>query len=281
VGVGEASSTLLKVQDVSVTFQGSHGKMLHVLSGLTFSLHGGKLAVVLGDSGSGKTTLLNVIAGFLRPSDGIIRGYLPQTTKIKGNVFIEGDIVTSWEPKDRPVGLVMQRFTLYPHMSVRQNLAFPLKMRRVHRKERKTMVNKVIKDLKMSDFESYRTEDLSGGQAQRVALGKLIMREPKVALFDEAFSHLDPLLRKDLREKVIDHLLHSNQDNRRCVVFVSHEVADAKKADVIIVLKTCESENEARTTHHIFEGNTPGEAWKKMQASMKPDIIELVATTKD
>jgi ABC-type sugar transport system ATPase subunit len=225
--------------------------------------------------------LLNVIAGFLRPSDRINRGYIPKTTRVEGKIFIEDDNVTFWEPKDRPIGLVMQRFTLYPHMSVRKNLAFPLKMRRVPKKEQKIKIDNVITDLDMSDFINYKTEDLSGGQAQRVAIGKLIMREPKVALYDEAFSHLDPVLRRELREKVINLHLHSNQVNRRCIVFVSHEVADAKKAHLIIVLKTHESKNESRTTHHIFEGDTPGEAWMKMQSSMKPDIVELVETTRN
>lgn len=277
----DKNSTLLEVKNVSVTFQDPRGKKLHILSNINFSLRGGMLAVVLGDSGSGKSTLLNVIAGFLRPSSGFLGGHLSSKMDIKGNVFIDGENVTLWEPKDRPIGLVMQHFTLYPHMSVRQNLAFPLKMRGVSKNEREKMIDKVIEELDMKGFERSRTDDLSGGQKQRVAIGKLIMREPIVALFDEAFSNLDPILRRDLRNRVIDNILHGDKSLRRCVLFVSHEVLDAKKADLIIVLRTNDAEGQIQTIPYIFEGSKPGEAWTRMQASVKSEVIEFVVTAKE
>lgn len=276
----KSSPALLTVEDVAVTIN-DRGKKLELLSDLSFSLDQGKLAVVLGDSGSGKTTLLNVIAGFLRTQNATINRFLPSTASLEGKISVDGDDISTLEPKDRPIGLVMQRFTLYPHMSVRQNLAFPLRMRKVDREEGNEKILSIAKLLKIDRILSRKSEDLSlsGGQAQRVAIGKMILREPKVAMFDEAFSHLDPVLRRELREVVIEHILHGNQLKRRCVIFVSHELADAERAHLIIVLRAKETNYGFHTTHHIFEGDLPGEAWKKMQHSLRPDIIELIDTT--
>jgi len=267
---------MLYVKNVSVTRYDDSGKSRKLFSGLDFSLNDGQLAVVLGDSGSGKTTLLDCIAGFIRPSTISSNKILKSYTEFIGNIFIDEQDVTLLEPRHREVGMVMQKFTLYPHMSVKGNLEFPLKMRKVPKELREIKILEVAKKLKIEDEIHKRVETISGGQAQRVAIGKLILREPKVALFDEAFSNLDAPLRKELRNNVINDFL---KKDKNCVIFVSHEVKDAMMANIIIVFISPEkSQSGNGTKHEIFTGNSPGEAWEAMRKSNVIEINEYVNT---
>jgi multiple sugar transport system ATP-binding protein len=159
-----------------------------VVRDLSLRAEGGELLVLVGPSGSGKTTTLRLIAGLERPDGGAIE--------------IGGRDVTHRAPKDRDVAMVFQSYALYPHMTVRGNLGFALKMRRTARHEIRRRVDAVARSLGIADLLERRPGALSGGQQQRVALGRAIVREPAVFLLDEPLSNLDARLRADMRGEI-------------------------------------------------------------------------------
>lgn len=167
----------------------SYGKTL-VLDGISLSVSKGEFIVLLGPSGEGKTTLLNIIAGVVRPN--------------KGKVFIDGTLIDDSDtvyipPERRDIGYVFQNYALYPHMTAFDNIAFPLKMKKLSKDEIEERVIKVAKMLKIDHVLRNKPSQLSGGQQQRVAVARAIVKEPKLLLMDEPFSNIDPALRVNVR----------------------------------------------------------------------------------
>ncbi len=155
-----------------------------VIPPLDLQIEDGVFVVFVGPSGCGKSTLLRLIAGLEDVTDGVID--------------INGSDATSVPPAKRGLAMVFQSYALYPHMSVRKNIAFPLKMSGVDKAERDRKVSDAAKILNLSDYLDRRPGQLSGGQRQRVAIGRAIVRNPKVFLFDEPLSNLDAKLRVDI-----------------------------------------------------------------------------------
>ncbi len=155
------------------------------LESLSLEVDDGELLVLVGPSGCGKSTALRLIAGLDAP-DG-------------GSIFIDGRDVVNTPPQDRDVAMVFQGYALYPHLTARENIEFPLKMRGVARAERARRVDDVATVLGLARLLSRRPGELSGGERQRVAMGRAIVRQPKVFLFDEPLSNLDAALRTELR----------------------------------------------------------------------------------
>jgi iron(III) transport system ATP-binding protein len=155
---------------------------------VSLTIEGGKLFFLLGPSGCGKTTLLRLIAGFMEPKAGKIR-------------FGARD-VTRLAPNKRNAGMVFQSYALWPHMSVRDNVEFGLKARKVERAERKKRVDRALDAVQMLDKAERKPTQLSGGQQQRVALARALVVEPDVLLLDEPLSNLDAKLRNELREEI-------------------------------------------------------------------------------
>jgi multiple sugar transport system ATP-binding protein len=160
----------------------------HAVKGVTFTAHDGEFVVLVGPSGCGKTTTLRMVAG------------LEEITS--GDLFIDGVRVNDREPKDRDVAMVFQNYALYPHMTVFQNMAFPLKMRKVPKPEIKIQVEEAAKLLGIEQHLRKKPKELSGGERQRVAVGRAIVRRPKVFLFDEPLSNLDAALRTQMRAEL-------------------------------------------------------------------------------
>jgi ABC-type sugar transport system ATPase subunit len=169
---------------------------------------GERLALV-GPSGSGKSTLLRIIAGLEEPSSG--------------RVLIDGQDVTSVPPERRDLAMVFQSYALYPHKSVRENLAFGLRMRGVAASEIDSRVEATAASLGLTSFLERLPAHLSGGQRQRVALGRAIVRSPRAFLFDEPLSNLDPRLRGDTRAELIE--LHGRL--RATMIYVTHDQEEA------------------------------------------------------
>jgi len=165
--------------------------------------------VLAGPSGAGKSTLLRLIAGLESPT--------------AGDIYIDGKRVTDTEPRQRDVAMVFQHFALYPHMTVYENMGFALKMQRVPKEVIREKVLKAAKMLEIEDLLTRKPYQLSGGQRQRAALGKAIVREPKVFLFDEPLSNLDPMLRKSARQQ-IKHILTGLNAT---AVYVTHDRREA------------------------------------------------------
>ncbi len=176
---------------------------------LNLDIRQGEFISLLGPSGCGKTTTLRMLAGLEFPTSGEIR--------------IGDRVVNDVAPGDRDIAMVFQSYALYPHMSVAQNIAYPLKKRRVPKPDRAEMVAKTAEMLQLTPLLNRKPKELSGGQQQRVALGRALVRDPKVFLFDEPLSNLDAKLRGYMRAELIE--LH--QRLGRTMVYVTHDQLEA------------------------------------------------------
>ena len=192
---------------------------VEVIPPLDLEISEGEFVVFVGPSGCGKSTLLRLIAGLEDTSDGVIS--------------IDGQDATSVPPAKRGLAMVFQSYALYPHMSVRRNIAFPLKMAGIDKAEADRKVAEAARVLNLTDYLDRRPGQLSGGQRQRVAIGRAIVREPKAFLFDEPLSNLDAALRVNMRLEISE--LH--QTLKTTMVYVTHDQVEAMTmADKIVVL---------------------------------------------
>jgi ABC-type sugar transport system ATPase subunit len=183
-------------------------------------VHEEEMAVFLGPSGCGKTTLLRLISGLETPDSG--------------KIFLGGDDITCWEPKKRDIAMVFQNYALYPHMSVRQNLQFGLKARRMPKAECDESVEWAAELLDLQKLLDRKPKELSGGQRQRVALGRAIVRKPKLYLYDEPLSNLDAELRMRMRGEIL--ALHRRVNGTS--IYVTHDQVEAMSlADRIFLMK--------------------------------------------
>ena len=190
------------------------------LDALDLEIAEGELLVLVGPSGCGKSTALRLIAGLEEPS--------------RGRVEVDGVDLTEVAARDRYVAMVFQGYALYPHMSVREIIAFPLKMRGVGAAERAARVAKTARMIGLESLLDRLPGELSGGERQRVAMGRAIVREPKVFLFDEPLSNLDAKLRTQLRVDLVALLAELGTT----AVYVTHDQAEAMTmGDRIAVLK--------------------------------------------
>lgn len=175
--------TDIRLEGVSYAF-GSHT----VLKRIDLTIHAGSVVALLGPSGCGKSTLLRLLAGLIEPQEGEI--WFGDRLIAKAGWMMP--------PEARDIGMVFQDYALWPHMSVAQNVAFPLKMRNVPRAEREQRVSQALERVGLAEFAGRKPAGLSGGQQQRVALARAIVAEPGVLLFDEPLSNLDTALRESL-----------------------------------------------------------------------------------
>lgn len=190
-----------------------------VIENISLDIEDGEFVVFVGPSGCGKSTLLRMIAGLEKESSGTIE--------------INGKNVSGLEPVERGIAMVFQNYALYPHMSVFDNIAFPLSIQKLSKADIRTRVEKAADTLHLNDRLKHKPGQLSGGQRQRVAIGRAIVREPKVFLFDEPLSNLDASLRGEMRVELSE--LHKSLDTT--MIYVTHDQIEAMTmADRIVVL---------------------------------------------
>jgi multiple sugar transport system ATP-binding protein len=193
---------------------------VEVIPPLDLTIEEGEFTVFVGPSGCGKSTLLRLIAG------------LEDVTS--GSIGIDGRETTSLPPAQRGLAMVFQSYALYPHMSVRKNIAFPLKMAKMDQAEIDRRVTTAAEVLNLTDYLDRRPGQLSGGQRQRVAIGRAIVREPSAFLFDEPLSNLDAALRVGMRLEISE--LHKRL--KTTMIYVTHDQVEAMTmADKIVVLQ--------------------------------------------
>ena len=182
---------------------------LQVVHGIDFEINDGEFVVLVGPSGCGKSTILRMIAGL--------------ETVTGGEVVIDNEVVNDVPPRERDVAMVFQDYALYPHMSVRQNLGFGLRMRGAKRSAIEAAVKRTAEILQIESLLERKPKALSGGQRQRVAIGRAIAREPRLFLFDEPLSNLDAKLRVDMRTQIKRlHLTFKTTS-----VYVTHDQVEA------------------------------------------------------
>ena len=205
--------------NVKLTDIGKNYGALNVLRGINLEFEDGEFVVLIGPSGCGKSTLLRMIAG------------LESVTQ--GDITIDGNVMNDLEARERDIAMVFQSYALYPHMTVAQNIGFPLRIRGLSPDEIKSEVAKVAELTGLSELLDRKPGALSGGQRQRVAMGRAIIRSPKVFLFDEPLSNLDAKLRVQMRLQIRD--LH--REVGATSVYVTHDQVEAMTlADRVVLL---------------------------------------------
>ena len=217
-----------------------------VLDDINLYVREGEFLTLLGPSGCGKTTLLRIIAGFMRPDEG--------------NVQLEGRDLLDTPPHLRPLNTVFQRYALFPHLDVYDNIAFGLKLKKVPEDEIDKRVRKVLKLVAMSDYEDRDVETLSGGQQQRIAIARAIVNQPKVLLLDEPLAALDLKMRKDMQIE----LKEMHQKLGITFIYVTHDQEEALTlSDTIVVM------NEGK----IQQVGTPTDIYNEPVNSFVADFI--------
>jgi multiple sugar transport system ATP-binding protein len=189
------------------------------VNNLSIDIEDGSLVCLLGPSGCGKSTTLSMIAGLDKPT--------------KGNIYFDGINVNDVEAEHRDIGMVFQDYALYPHMSVMENIEFPLKMRKLKKQQRIEKVREVVKMLQIEELLHRKPAKLSGGQQQRVAIARALVKEPKILLLDEPLSNLDARLRIELR----DEIRSLQRKLQITTIFVTHDQEEALSiSDKILLL---------------------------------------------
>jgi len=196
---------LVSFRDVQKTYDG----VTLVVKDLDLDVGRGEFVTLLGPSGSGKTTSLMMLAGFEAPTGGTIR--------------LAGEDLRDTPPHRRDIGMVFQNYALFPHMTVAENVAFPLSVRRTGRDEREARVRRALDMVKLGGLENRRPAQLSGGQQQRVALARALVFEPRLVLMDEPLGALD----KQLREHMQLEIKHIHESLGITVVYVTHDQSEA------------------------------------------------------
>jgi len=206
----------VEIETVSKVYDGG----VKAVDAATFTVENEELVVLVGPSGCGKTTLLRMVAGLEVITSGTIR--------------IGGRVVNEVAPKDRDIAMVFQSYALYPHMSVYDNMAFGLKLRKIPKDEIDRRVRAAAATLDLVSYLDRKPRALSGGQRQRVAVGRAIVRQPQVFLFDEPLSNLDAALRVQMRSEInqLHHRLSAT------MIYVTHDQVEAMTmADRIVVMR--------------------------------------------
>ncbi len=193
---------MLKIKDISIYFPSFS------LRNINLEVEAGDYFVLLGSSGSGKTVLLETIAGMISPHSG--------------EIFLRDKNITHEKIQHRKIGIVFQDYALFPHLSVFENIAFPLKQENIHKKELETIVHQLAKELEISHLLQRKPHGLSGGEMQRVALARTLAMKPDVLLLDEPLSALDAKLRRETRM-----LLRNLNRKGQTIVHVTHDYEEA------------------------------------------------------
>jgi ABC-type sugar transport system ATPase subunit len=205
----------LRLENLSKSFKGG----FEALAGISFEVTDREAVFLLGPSGAGKTTTLRLVAGLEIPTEGSIR--------------IDGRDVTHWQPRERNLAMVYDKHSLFPHLTVFENLAYPLRNRKLKEAEIKSRIGAVTETLQVGELLERYPSQLSGGQMQRVAIGRALVREANVYLLDEPISHLDAKLRARMRVE----FKRLQRDYRATMLYVSHDQLEAMTmADRIVLI---------------------------------------------
>lgn len=234
-------SKIVSLKNIVVGFDGEN-----VLNGLSLDIHDKEFVTFLGPSGCGKTTTLRVIGGFVQPSSG--------------NVFFDGQDITNLPPYKRQVNTVFQKYALFPHLNVYENVAFSLRLKKVPEAQIKSSVLEMLELVGLKGFERRNTTTLSGGQQQRVAIARALVGHPRVLLLDEPLGALDLKLRKEMQAE----LKRIQQSLNITFIYVTHDQEEAlTMSDTVVVMKG----------GYIQQIGTPVDIYNEPQNAFVADFI--------
>ena len=224
----------ITIEDVSRVYPKKGGDFT-ALDHVSLTIERGEFICLLGPSGCGKSTILNMLSGIL-PVSG-------------GDIYFDEDNVTKLPPEERGIGLVFQNYALYPHMTVLENICFPLEIKRVPKDERVARATKMAKLVHVDMLLNRKPKELSGGQQQRVAIARALVKEPRLLLLDEPLSNLDARLRLEMREEIRRIQLQTQVTT----IFVTHDQEEAlSMSDTIVVLSEGRIQ-QIGTPKHIYQ----------------------------
>ena len=234
-------NSIVRIDHLSKSFSG-----VKVLDDICMDIKEGEFVTFLGPSGCGKTTLLRHIAGFLVPDEG--------------KIFMDGEDITSVPPYKRQLNTVFQRYALFPHLDVYENVAFSLKLSKVPKDEIDRRVRKVLKMVSMTDYEERDVDSLSGGQQQRIAIARALINQPRVLLLDEPLAALDLKMRKDMQIE----LKEMHRELGITFIYVTHDQEEALTlSDTVVVMRDGK----------ILQIGTPMDIYNEPQNSFVADFI--------
>ena len=234
------SEFIIEIKHLSKSFDG-----VKVLEDINLQIRKGEFVTLLGPSGCGKTTLLRQIAGFLQPDEG--------------RITMEGKDIDGIPPYMRPLNTVFQRYALFPHLDVYDNIAFGLKLNNVPEDEIEARVMKVLKLVSMNDYEDRDVNSLSGGQQQRIAIARMFLKDPAIIFLDEPTASLDAVATEQIKNS-LDAIKKG-----RTVVVISHSLGQIIDADIIYALQQ----------GHVEQSGTPDEVYH--QGGIYKEIFDASA----
>ncbi|RDC08415.1 ABC transporter ATP-binding protein [Eggerthella lenta] len=205
----------LEIRHLSKTYKKG---AVNAVTDFSLNVEDGDFVVLVGSSGCGKSTVLRTVAGLETPTSG--------------SILVNGNDITSLQPADRNIAMIFQNYALYPHMTVFDNIAFPLKVRKTPKEETRRRVTEICETLEIVEYMDRKPSSLSGGQQQRVAIGRALVRKPSLFLMDEPLSNLDAKLRTQMRDELAK--LHHNTN--ATIVYVTHDQVEAMTLATKIVV---------------------------------------------
>ena len=209
------NSVIVSLRDIVVDFDGQR-----ILNGLNLDIHDKEFVTLLGASGCGKTTTLRLIAGFLEPN--------------AGQIILHGKNITGVPPYRRPVNTVFQKYALFPHLNVFENVAFGLRLKHMDEDTIRTKVRDMLEVVGLKGFERRSISQMSGGQQQRVAIARSLVNEPEILLLDEPLGALDLKLRKEMQLE----LKRLQREMNITFIYVTHDQEEAlTMSDTVVVMK--------------------------------------------
>lgn len=263
--MAEEKKKLIQFKNIVKSFE--DGQV--VLKGVSLDIYENEFVTLLGPSGCGKTTLLRILGGFLQPSEG--------------KVLFDGEDIVSVPPYKREINTVFQKYALFPHMDVYDNIAFGLTLKKEPKDVIEQKVMRMLRLVSLEDYAHRNVTELSGGQQQRIGVLRALAASPPIVLMDEPFSALDPLTREALQDEV----KNLQQKLNKTIVFVSHDMSEALKlADIIIFMSAGEIvqmaspeemlEHPANDLVRTFMGkHTPDAAPTRVESFMRTNVASV------